>query len=72
MLSNHGNIFLNEKVNKEALQLFSELLRHLVTEAVHRSSEELETMAITSQTANKNVLSVEALERILPQLLLDF
>ncbi|KAI9281992.1 centromere protein X [Sporodiniella umbellata] len=60
------------RANKDAIQLSSEFLRLFVVEAVHRSSEELEAMSIASQTTNKNAINVEALERILPQLLLDF
>ncbi|KAG1457834.1 hypothetical protein G6F46_009261 [Rhizopus delemar] len=58
----------NVVANKEAIQLSSEFLRLFVVEAVHRSSAELEAMSIASQTTNKKVINVEALERILPQL----
>ncbi|KAI7892191.1 CENP-S associating centromere protein X-domain-containing protein [Mucor mucedo] len=53
-------------VNKDALQLSCEFLRLFVTEAVHRSAKEQEILN------SGDTIDVEHLERILPQLLLDF
>ncbi|KAI8382930.1 hypothetical protein BD560DRAFT_444053 [Blakeslea trispora] len=77
----------NSKVNKEALQLCAEFFRLFVVgkssfiaidmlasqlltchiEAVHRSSDEQDVMS-----ESKGSIEVEHLERVLPQLLLDF
>ncbi|KAI9336587.1 centromere protein X-like protein [Pilaira anomala] len=58
----------NTKITKNALQLSAEFLRlFVVVEAVHRSSEEQDTINM-----NTKKLDTEHLERILPQLLLDF
>ncbi|KAI8085271.1 centromere protein X, partial [Thamnidium elegans] len=53
--------------NKDALQLSCEFLRLFVIEALHRSSEEQDAML-----THTNKIETEHLERILPQLLLDF
>lgn len=57
----------NSKANKEAILLSCEFLRLFVVEAINRSSEEQQSMDSSS-----NTIDVEHLERILPQLLLDF
>ncbi|KAI8373462.1 hypothetical protein EDC96DRAFT_438452, partial [Choanephora cucurbitarum] len=62
-------------VNKEALQLCAEFFRlfviaylfYMYIEAVHRSSDEQDVMSESTGS-----LEVEHLERVLPQLLLDF
>ncbi|KAL7321425.1 hypothetical protein PS15m_001187 [Mucor circinelloides] len=66
----------NSRLNKEALQLSCEFLRLFTVEALHRASEEqdrIETsMSDEIGTRPRKTLQVEHLERILPQLLLDF
>ncbi|CAO0790845.1 unnamed protein product [Mucor circinelloides] len=66
----------NSRLNKEALQLSCEFLRLFTVEALHRASEEqdrIETsMSDEMGTRPRKTLQVEHLERILPQLLLDF
>ncbi|KAF1799744.1 hypothetical protein FB192DRAFT_1138796 [Mucor lusitanicus] len=64
-------------VNKEALQLSCEFLRLFTVEALHRASEEQDKIesSLTDEsgtTTSRKELQVEHLERILPQLLLDF
>ncbi|KAI7902369.1 centromere protein X [Cokeromyces recurvatus] len=63
----------NAKANKEAIILACEFLRLFTVEAIHRASDEQDIMNTTT-TVNEasNTLEVEHLERILPQLLLDF
>ncbi|KAI8639119.1 centromere protein X [Parasitella parasitica] len=67
----------NSKINKEALQLSCEFLRLFTIEAVHRASEEQDNLnksALEEQGSSnqRKKLELENLERILPQLLLDF
>ncbi|KAG2206193.1 hypothetical protein INT46_002969, partial [Mucor plumbeus] len=71
------NSFKNEnsKVNKEALQLSCEFLRLFTLEAIHRASKEQDDMSRLDEQdgpRSRKKLEVEHLERILPQLLLDF
>ncbi|KAJ1984728.1 hypothetical protein H4R34_000490 [Dimargaris verticillata] len=58
----------NEKIKPEAVQLAAELVRLLTIEAIHRAAEEARSRGSLSGRA----LDLEHLEKILPQLLLDF
>ncbi|KAG2186571.1 hypothetical protein INT44_002795 [Umbelopsis vinacea] len=54
--------------NKDAIQLSTELLRIFTVEAVHRAVDE----ANKDAGGGSQTLQVEHLEKILPQLMLDF
>lgn len=54
--------------NKDALQLSAELMRIFTVEAVHRAVDE----ANKDPGGGTQTLQVEHLEKILPQLMLDF
>ncbi|KAI8889013.1 hypothetical protein K501DRAFT_6720 [Backusella circina FSU 941] len=56
------------KINKDALKLASQFIGLLVSEAVNRSAEDLDE----SNPPDNTTIDTEQLERILPQLLLDF
>ncbi|KAI9290301.1 centromere protein X [Umbelopsis sp. AD052] len=56
------------KANKDAIQLSTELLRIFTVEAVHRAVDE----ANKDAGGGSQTLQVEHLEKILPQLMLDF
>uniref|UniRef100_A0A8C6QCM5 Centromere protein X n=1 Tax=Nannospalax galili TaxID=1026970 RepID=A0A8C6QCM5_NANGA len=53
------------KVNKDALQLMVELLRIFVVEAAVRGVRQ-------AQAEDLDIVDVDQLEKVLPQLLLDF
>ncbi|KAI8334199.1 centromere protein X-like protein [Chlamydoabsidia padenii] len=55
------------KCNAQALQLSAEFFRLFTIEAIHRASEEAQR-----QTDTDNEVQLEHLEKILPQLMLDF
>ncbi|ORZ20697.1 centromere protein X-like protein [Absidia repens] len=55
------------KANSQAVQLSAEFFKLFTIEAIHRASEEAKQISDRSDE-----VQVEHLERILPQLLLDF
>ncbi|KAI9484246.1 MAG: hypothetical protein EXX96DRAFT_561503 [Benjaminiella poitrasii] len=57
--------------NKEAVILSCEFLRLFTVEAIHRASDEQDVMN-NAANESSDTLQVDHLERILPQLLLDF
>ncbi|CAM0136300.1 hypothetical protein VKS41_006895 [Umbelopsis sp. WA50703] len=56
------------KANKDALVLSTELMRIFTVEAVHRAVDE----ANKDAGGGSQTLQVEHLEKVLPQLMLDF
>ncbi|ORY93209.1 centromere protein X-like protein [Syncephalastrum racemosum] len=65
------------KANKDALVLSAEFLKLFTAEAVNRSADELDRLGGPAEFGNEDTaqnerINVEHLERILPQLLLDF
>ncbi|KAI9149694.1 hypothetical protein H9P43_009871 [Blastocladiella emersonii ATCC 22665] len=66
------------KITKEALEMVGEMVRLFTTEAIHRSATisvaraRREQKFQTALAATKPELSIQDLEVILPQLLLDF
>ncbi|KAI8981439.1 hypothetical protein BDB01DRAFT_165918 [Pilobolus umbonatus] len=57
------------ETSKDSILLASEFIRLFTIEAVQRASEE---HRILTTDRNNNVIDSEHLERVLPQLLLDF
>ncbi|KAJ9080344.1 hypothetical protein DSO57_1026050 [Entomophthora muscae] len=64
------------KINKEGLRLWSELLKLMTTEAIHRAYQEANVTTKTSNQSEKllprTVIDGEHMEKIVAQLLLDF